>query len=460
MRTDARPIATATHRAAKGPAQGGDDLSGYLRPAPARPDPPDAAPARPGAFARLVRGKREGSHAEPEEKDGSRKTGPGPQGPRPGARPVGPKPRTRRPRARRRGAALALSFLLIVAVPLGLAAVYLGEFAKPQFASTVAFTVRTGDSGGMSDALTGIAQFAGGARSADTAILAEFLLSQTLVERLDMRLDLRRHYAEPHEQDPLFALRPEATVEDLRDHWRRVARVSHDGATGLIEVRVQAFSPEMAQLLSRELLVEGRSMVNGLNDEAMADAMRLAEAELRVAETRLAEARAALTRFRGESRITDPAGEAEGRLGVVRHLQAELARALVAEDLAEGGSTPEDTRRIASLRATIEAERAILMRPGAPGEATDYPALLARHERLTADRDFAEAAYRAALAARDLTGAAAARQSRYLAVYEQPTLPQRADHPRTGAILALGALFLVLVWSILTLGIAAMRDRR
>jgi capsular polysaccharide transport system permease protein len=369
----------------------------------------------------------------------------------------------KRPRqiALSRRALLAASFAICVAVPLALAALYLTQIARPQYASTVAFTVRADESGAMSEALTGIAQVAGAPRSADTAILAEFLESQTLVERLDGRLDIVRHYSEPWPHDPAFALDPETTVEGLLAHWRRKVRVTHDAATGLLEVRVLAFSPEMAQLVARELLVEGQSLVNDLNSSARNEAAARTAGTLSSARERLAEARTALTEFRTRSGIVDPQSDLEGRLGVLRHLQGQLAQAMVQDDMRPGGPTDPGSRRIAALRDRIEAERSALLEArGTAHAAGGYPHLLAEYERLVAERNLAREAYRRALAAHDATLAQAARQDRFLAVYEQPTLAGRSDFPRTGAILGLAALFLGLGWAVLVLMHAAMRDRR
>jgi capsular polysaccharide transport system permease protein len=414
-----------------------------------------------GAMARLIRGQR----AEASEAGAS--TPPTPVGigkrrisPRP---PDAEMPRAGRMQAARRRKQRAVrytrgrGFALAVLLPLCFLALYMTVFARPQFASTVAFTVRSAQHGGISEALTGFAQFAGTSRNTDALILAEFLQSQTLLERLNGRLDLVRHYATPFHRDPLFALAPSASIETRLTHWRRMLRVESDPATGLLELRIHAFSPEMAQLIARELLVESRTLLNDLNADARTGATAQAEAELAAARERLTEARAGLTAFRTESRIFDPTSDFEGRAGVLRHLQGQLAQALVEQEIEGVGVT--EAPRVTALRDRIEAERSrLLLGPG--GEGLDYPALLATHERLTADRDFAEAAYRTARTALDLTLAQAARLDLYLAVYVQPTLPERADHARTLGVIGLSALFLCLVWSIATLMRSAILDRR
>lgn len=351
----------------------------------------------------------------------------------------------------------AATLVLFVLVPLLVATVYLTAVARPQYASDVAFIVRSGEGGAMSDALSGFARFTGGTGRTDGMILAGFLESQTLLERLDSRLDIRRHYTEPHGRDPVFALSPTATVEGRLAHWRRMIRVEHDPGTGLIALRVKAFSPEMAQLVARELLVESRILINELDAEARRDAIAQAASDLAVARDRLTEARAVLTAFRFESPILDGNADFEGRVGVLRHLQGQLAQALAAEDTSTAADA--DIGRVAALRHRIETERVALVRRDDPLRS-DYAALLARHERLTADRDFAEAAYRTALARHDLVAANAAASGRYLAVYDHPTLAETARYPQTFLLLGLGAGVLSLLWATAMLTRAAIIDRR
>jgi capsular polysaccharide transport system permease protein len=348
-------------------------------------------------------------------------------------------------------------FALCVVLPLAIIAFYMTAFARPQFTSTVAFTVRSMEHGSASDALSGFAQFAGGTSSTNALILTAFLESQTLVERLNARLDLVRHYAEPFDVDPVFALMPSATIEARRTHWRRMLDVRTDPGSGLVELRIRAFSPEMAQLVARELLVESRALLDELNADARASATDLARTELAVAHDRLVASRAALTAFRTENRILDPASDLEGRVSVLRLLQGQLAQALVAQDARSDAS--DEGPRVAALRERIDAERGRMIESDSE-TGQGYPERLAAHERLVAEKDYAEMAHRTALATLDMARAQAARQDHYLAVYIQPTLPERADHGRTAQIVGMSALFLVLLWSLGTLIAAAVRDRR
>jgi len=234
-----------------------------------------------------------------------------------------------------------------------------------------------------------------------------------------------------------------------------------------MEMRLQAFTPEKAREVAVETLRLSQNMINDLNEQARADAMRYALLDLDEAVARLKTARESLTRFRSSNQLVNPEADIQGRMGVMNNLQQQLAEALINLDLLTGTTSEGDPRLrqaerlIAVIRQRIASERAQLSSGGTleGGTGDDYPQLIAEYEGLTVDREFAEENYRAALAAVDLARANASRQSRYLATYIAPTVAETSEYPRRGLILGLAALFLTLGWSVMALVYYSVRDR-
>lgn len=361
-----------------------------------------------------------------------------------------------------------VSFGIMVVLPAIVAAMYLYSRAEDQYASTVGFTVRSNERGAATDLLGGLSSLAGGGGSGtDADIIHEFILSQELVQRLDQDLDLRGHFAQHHDSDPFYGLVPGATMEELMHHWSDVVRISYDQTAGLIEIRVMAFDPLSAQRIAQAIITQSQILVNDLNANARADAISFAEADLEVALGRLRSAREALTAFRTRTQIVDPESDLQGRMGVLNNLQQQLAEALIDYDLlSENTGNPNDPRllqslrRIEVIRSRISEERQnfTLEDIGSAGE--DYPTLMAEYEGLVVDREFAEESYRAALTALDVARTNATRQSRYLAVFVNPTLPESAEFPRRSVSLSLLVVFLCIGWSIAVLVAYAIRDRQ
>ncbi|MEX3017129.1 sugar transporter [Gymnodinialimonas hymeniacidonis] len=359
------------------------------------------------------------------------------------------------------------SFLVLVLLPFAAAAFYLTERATPQYASTVGFTVRSNEMTMPTDLLGGITQLAAGPANVDGDILHEFIESQTLVERLLERQDLRAHYAQTHERDPIFALAPDATIEDFVSYWQRVVRLSYDQATGLMELQVLAFDPETAHGITQAIIEESQALLNELNAAVRTDSVRYAEDDLAVTTQRLVRAREDLAAFRSRTQIVDPEIDLEGRLGVLTNLQQQLAEVLVEYDLLSANtSNPNDTRlqqmrqRIAAIRARISEERGTFNVVGETGRDEAYSDLMTEYEGLVVARELAETTHGLAVAALDLARTNAARQSRYLAVYIEPSVPDGPEYPRNAMILAQAGLFLLIAWSIIALIVYSIRDRQ
>jgi len=372
---------------------------------------------------------------------------------------------------------LVFSFFLMVLGPLVAIVFYLWTFAQDQYISTTGFTVRSQESGGATELLGGLAQFAGGTTASDSDILYEFIQSQEMVEAVDARVDLRSHYSKPWPEkfwppkewsgDPAFAIWPDANLEDLIWFWQRIVGISYDSGTGLTEVQVVAFDPDMAQLITSEIVRESQDRLNALNNQARGDAMRYANDDLKEAVDLLKAARGALTKFRTRTKIVDPAADIQARLGVMTNLQQKLAEALIEHDLLLITSKEDDPRltqaqrRIDVIRDRITIERQSFTssntETGALGE--DYPTLISEFEALNVDLSYAQEGYRAALTAREVARDDVARQSRYLATYISPTLPQSSQYPERFILSALTGMFLLLLWSILALVYYSIRDR-
>ncbi|MCE0506219.1 capsule biosynthesis protein [Roseivivax sp. GX 12232] len=383
-----------------------------------------------------------------------------------------PLPRVRPARLRRRHAALLVSALFLVLLPLALTAWYLEARAAPRYIATAGFSVRAEEGSGALDLLGGMADLATPA-SADTDILQDFIESPEITRRLATRLDLAALWSRPHGAwtdsgaDPLFAYDPTGQAEDLARYWHSRVRVTRRAGTALLSLEVEGFTPEDARQIAEGVIAEARALIDRLSAQARADAMAQAQEELTHARDRLGTARAALTRFRHETRIVDPQSALQIRAGVMSSLQERLAQAVIDLDLLRQSAPDARFRieaaehRVAVIEARIASEEARLGTGGGPDAA---PAAFAdhvgRYERLATDLRFAEESYMLARAALDRARTEADRQSRYLALHVAPARPETAAAPQKARALALVGGFATLLWIMGALADWAIRDRR
>jgi len=358
-----------------------------------------------------------------------------------------------------------MSFVAMVLVPAAAAAFYLWSIATDQYASTVAFSVRSEEVSSAVELLGGITELSGSS-SSDTDILYEYIQSQKLVALLNDELDLESIWSRP-EYDPVFAYNPSGTIEDLVDYWIRMVKIYYDSGSGLIEIRVLAFDPDDAEAIATSIFRESSNMINELSAIAREDAVRYARIDLDEAVERLKTAREAVTVFRNKNRMVDPTVDLQTQASLLGTLQQQLAESLIELDLLDETTQSNDPRvgqaqrRVAVIEKRIEEERR--KRGISGGAVTDqelFSTLVGEYERLVVDREFAEKTYVSALATRDASLAEARRQSRYLAAHIEPTHAQRAQYPQREVILSLLVLFLFVSWAILLLVFYSLKDRR
>ena len=376
------------------------------------------------------------------------------------------KPPAKPARPRQRHLFLLTSFLLIVAMPALLAIFYLWTRAADQYASDVAFSVRTEEKGSAIELLGGITELSGSS-SSDTDILFAYLKSQELVSRVDARVDLRSIWSRvSHKDDPMFAYDNSGTIEDLQDHWERKISIIYDSGTGLIDLEVLAFDPQDALKVAQVVLDECAAMINSLSSIAQEDSIKYTRDELANAVERLKEARQALTTFRNRTQIVDPQIDTQNQMGLLVTLQQQLANALIEFDLLQDTTRDNDPRvtqaerRIEVINARIVSERRKLGLGDDGGSGEAFANLVGEYEGLIVDREFAETAYIASLAAHDAALAETRKQSRYLAAHVKPTLAEKAEYPKREKMLGLLLIFSFFAWSIVCLIYYSLRDRR
>lgn len=372
-------------------------------------------------------------------------------------------------RIKRRHTIGILAFFVIVLVPTLLAFWYLTERATPSYTSQVGFSVRTEEVGSAFELLGGVAQLSGSS-SSDTDILYDFIQSSEMVRKVDERLGLVALWAKaPADSDPIFAYRPPGTIEDKTAYWHRMVRVYSDSGTGLINVEVSAFAPDDAQAIASVVYEESSLMINRLSAIAREDATRYARDELDLAVERLKSAREALTRFRNENQIVDPAASIQSQMGILSSLNTQLAETMIDIDMLSESTNQSDPRLVQArqradiIRARIDEERGKLGfgTTGAQGDGGQvFADVVGEYERLAVELQFAEQSYTAALAAYDGSVAEARRQSRYLAAHVAPSLPESPSHPQVVETTLIVALFAFLTWALALLIGYSLRDRR
>ncbi|SDX62515.1 capsular polysaccharide transport system permease protein [Litoreibacter albidus] len=372
--------------------------------------------------------------------------------------------RAARVRPRHMGA--ALSFLLLVLLPVFAIAVYLYYYAADQYLSEASFSIhREETTTGVSSLLGGLTGVSSGTSDAD--VLYQFIQSHDLVLQVNSDLDLRSVFSKHYDTDMVFGLSPDASLEELVDFWNRMVTVQLERTSGIITVAARGFTANDSHALTSAVLKHSNALVERLSRTAHDDSMRHAKAEMETASLRLKEARVNVSTFRKTSQTVDPGADVESQMGVLGVLEQKLADALIALAMLADVTKPTDPRlkqakrKVQTIRTHIDEERASI-----GSRTTDSMArgnlytALETYEALLVDQEFAEQSYIAALANYDAATSEARRKSRYLVAHITPSLPQTAKYPQKIVIGVVTAVMAMLAWMLMVLVGYSIRDRR
>jgi capsular polysaccharide transport system permease protein len=363
---------------------------------------------------------------------------------------------------RRRPSLHWLSFILVVVLPTALAALYYFLIAADQYLVEFRFGLRSVTPARNAAVVLLQQSLANSQSGLDSYAIVQYAESREIIDDLEPRLDLRAIFSRPEADWPARLHLP-ASIEQLVRYWRRQVDAFYDATDGTVTVTVRAFTPQDAFTLAQAIAASCERLVNSLSARARRDALRDSKDEVARSETRLEAALARLREFRDEQGIIDPHKNAASTLALSGRLHDELVHS-EAELSALRTYLHRDAPSVRLLEAKIQSlaarERAVAgavttgEKPAAPGLSR----LISSYDELTTERNFAEIAYRHALAALDRARENANRQQVYLAVFVAPSLPEEALYPhrlRTVAIV-LSAAFAI--WGIGSLVVHSIRD--
>ena len=322
--------------------------------------------------------------------------------------------------------------LVTFILPTLVAAVFLFGVAADRFVSETRFIVRSVDKPASMGAAAFLQDF-GIARANDDAFaIQEFIRSRDAMNALMRRIDMRAVYTAP-ESDAITRYRKtgaDDTNEAFYRYYKRQVAVEKDEETGITTVRVSAYRARDAKAIADFLLKLSEARINQLNERARGDALTLANRSLGDAAAELANANVALTRFRGEAGLVDPAQSAEAALDRNSALGGQLAmqRATLAAMLAkapDNPAIPAVRQRIAALEAQSSLEQGQMT-----GQGNSLSGRLGGFEELAVKRELAAKSYEAAEKQLESARSDVARQQVYIETIAAPSLPDEALDPR------------------------------
>ena len=341
-------------------------------------------------------------------------------------------------------------FVSIVVIPTLIAAIYFGIFARPVYVAEGQFVVRsqrenTPNALGM--ALQGIGL---STSSSDSFLAHSYLKSRYALEAVSKDVEIQN----------IIPNGGNLSKERLYKAFQKRIVVGVNSSDGISTLRVRAYNARTAQDAANIMLDGAENVINDLNERSSAKTLVEAKETFALAEQQLQKSTQAVAEFRRTNQTVDPvrmATESGQLLGglMLEIAQAKAERATIASQSPSSPMLPQLDAQIRALETQLQNERAALS--SGPGSVANQ---ISTYEDLVLQREIAERALTAAKASLEEAAVETRRQKLYLDRIVPPQLPDEATEPRRLYNIFLTLLSALLVYGVVALLWASVREHK
>ncbi len=324
----------------------------------------------------------------------------------------------------------AVRLILVLAVLTG---AYWLVFASDRYVSEANVIIRKTDSVGA--ATFDLGMLVSGVASVDRAnqlLLRDYLLSVDMLKKLDATLDLRTHYSSSEHDVVSRMWFQDSSMEWFHRHYLRRVQVEFDEFSGVLRIKVQAYTPEMAQAITQQLVQEGERYMNVLGHEMAQVQVDFLVTQVDQAQGRFQQASQELLNYQNKAGLLSPQATAESINAIVAALEAQRAQ-LQTQLASLPKSLDRDHPNILMLKQSLKAvdaqikEEKLKLATPAGGTLNAY---VEEFYRLEMNVQFTQELYKSSLGALEKGRIDATRMLEKVSVLQSATLPEYPMEPR------------------------------
>ena len=305
-----------------------------------------------------------------------------------------------RPSGSSGGGLIGKSFLLLVVAPSIVFFLYAALWQSDGYVAEARLTVRGAQEqrSAVSDASSIIGKLTGsGPKSTiqDSYIVLNYIKSQAVLVDIGGSSYLEKYFG-GNGIDYFSRLKINSKIEDLLKYWLSYVTASVDTVSGILTVKVEAFSPQDATRIAQDIVRLSEALVNNITVRSRTDTLERAGREVSLAADKLAASRDKLTEFRNQGALIDPASRAQSVGETIGKLTLDkIAIENSISTLQDSLSNDLPTQRIQRARlAAIDQQIADLKKTLTdPHNDTAVSAQIASYERLKLEEQFDERMY-------------------------------------------------------------------
>lgn len=327
-----------------------------------------------------------------------------------------------------------------ILLPVLLATLYLTHLATPRYTAESSFSVRANDQQSYSspDNATSLISTGGSAANGlvDGWAVNSFLNSRDAMHQLDRKIGLRRHLTNTT-RDPVNRLMPEADDDALYEAYQSMINVSYNMLEQLNLMRISAFSPNDARIISLALLELAQQFVHNMDEKGIADALKVSQQAVTLAEQQARHAREKLTNWRITNGNIDPTADAAMRLTLIAQLEGELNTASInLYKIRALGNAHHPMMQAAKTEVDARQKRLVEIRQHLSGLGDSEVNRMKTYEVLKNAQQFADANLVTARQNYHQSFISTLQLRRYLSIVVNPEPGVRPDSPNASIILS------------------------
>lgn len=324
----------------------------------------------------------------------------------------------------------AVRLILILAI---FTIAYWLVFASDRYVSEANVIIRKTDSVGAPTFDLGM--LVSGVASVDRAnqlLLRDYLLSVDMLRKLDAVLDLRTHYSSSEHDLASRMWFQDASMEWFHRHYLSRVQVEFDEFSGVLRIKVQAYSPEMAQAITQQLVQEGERYMNVLGHEMAQVQVDFLVTQVDQAQGRFQQASQDLLNYQNKAGLLSPQATAESINAIVAALESQRAQ-LQTQLASLPKSLDRDHPNIVMLKQALKAvdaqikEEKLKLATPSGGTLNTY---VEEFYRLEMNVQFTQELYKSSLSALEKGRIDATRMLEKVSVLQSATLPEYPMEPR------------------------------
>lgn len=351
-------------------------------------------------------------------------------------------------------------FMLCVVVPTISLSIYYGLIASDVYTSESKFVIRSPNQQSTSGLGMVLQNIGFSASSGDSYLVRDYLTSRDATQQLKDQLDIQTKYsAESVDIISRFGTFKSPTFENFYEYFNGKVKVVYDPVSSISSLQIEAYTAEDAKAINESLLKMSEDVINRINNNAKNDILIASEKEVKEAQELSMKTANNLAEYRIKNDVFNPEGQSTLALQEISKLQDALIQTetqlVQAKEI-----TPENPQikametRIKSLKKSI-AEKSKLV-TGVSNESLSNRSV--EFQRLQLEKELADKQLASAMAGYEQAKSDFNQKQLYLERLAEPSLPDEATKPERFRNVLSGFVFGLLLWGVLRLFVAGVRE--